>query len=58
MLKAMRLQSAYPSAVAVVAFPDLPRYRTLFKETERALQRLGVAILFVSEIGQVEAIGL
>jgi len=58
MLKAMRLHSAHPTAMAVVAFPDFPRYRTLFRETERALRQLGVAVLFVSETGQVEAIGL
>jgi len=58
MLKAMRLQSIHDSAVIVVAFPDFPRYRTLFKETERALRRLGVAVFFVSETGRVEVIGL
>lgn len=58
MLKAMRLQSVHASAVIVVAFPDFPTYRTLFKDTERALRRLGVAVFFVSKTGQVEAIGL
>lgn len=58
MLKAMRLHSAYPKAKAVVALPDFPRYRTLFKETERSLGQLGVSILFVSETGHVEAVGL
>jgi hypothetical protein len=58
MLKAMRLHSAHPTAMVVVAFPDFPRYRALFKETKRALEQLGVAVLFVSETGQVEVIGL
>lgn len=56
LLKALRLQSAYPSAVAAMAFPDFPRYRALFQETEVALARLGVAVLFVDESGAVEAV--
>jgi hypothetical protein len=58
LLKAMRLHSAHPSAIVAVAFPDFPRYRTLFSETERALCQLGIAVLFVLETGQVETVGL
>lgn len=57
-LKAMRLQSAYPSALIALAFPDFPRYRTLFGETRHALQRLAVSVLFVAEDGEVDVIDL
>lgn len=56
-LKVMRLQTAYPSAIVAMAFPDFPRYRQLFKETAPAFERLGIAILFISEAGAIEAVG-
>jgi hypothetical protein len=46
-LKVMRLKTRYPSAVVVAAFPDFRKYRQLFRETEPALTRIGVAIFFV-----------
>ncbi|MER9481350.1 hypothetical protein NKI74_18325 [Mesorhizobium sp. M0494] len=58
LLKALRMQSAYPTAQVAIALPDFPRYRSLFSETSFALQRLGVIILFVAETGIVEPIGL
>lgn len=57
LLKVMRLQSAHPTTTVAMAFPDFPRYRSLFNETERGLRQLGVAVLFVSETGKVEAFG-
>lgn len=57
-LKALRMQSAYPTAQVAIALPDFPRYRTLFRETASALQRLGVITMFVAESGQVDTIGL
>ena len=58
MLKVMRLRSSHPTAKQVVAFPDFPRYRTLFEETKCSLDQLGIAVMFVSEAGHVEAIGI
>lgn len=58
LLKALRLQTGYPTAIIALAFPDFPRYRSLFAETANACHRLGIAVLFVSGTGQIEAIGL
>lgn len=57
LLKVMRLQSAYPNATVAMGFPDFPRYRSLFRETERGLRQLGLAVLFVSETGKVDVFG-
>ena len=58
LLKALRLQATYPTAIVAMAFPDFPRYRALFQETVSALERLGIAVLFVAESGTVDATGL
>lgn len=58
LLKALRMQSAYPTAQVAIALPDFPRYRSLFGETAPALQRLGVATFFVAATGLVEPTGL
>lgn len=58
LLKAVRLRSAYKSALVAIALPDFPRYRSLYKETRPALDMLAILILFVGEEGSVEAIGL
>ena len=54
LLKAMRLQSAHPTASIGLGFPNFPRYRALFTETSTALNRLGIITMFVSENGSVE----
>ncbi|WP_188064304.1 hypothetical protein [Sphingobium sp. KCTC 72723] len=58
MLKALRLQTAHPAAVIAIALPDFPRYRRLFEETRGGLAKLAVVLLFVSENGRVDSIGL
>ena len=58
LLKAMRLQTKNPEAKIALAFPDFPRYRTLLRETEGGLRKLGIAVLFAFESGRVEAIGM
>ncbi len=58
LLKAMRLQTKYPTSKVALAFPDFPRYRTLLRETEGGLRKLGIAVLFTFESGGVEAIGI
>lgn len=57
-LKAMRLQSAYPNAIVALAFPDFPRYRDLFAETQGGLAKLGMAFLTVDKAGGMDAWGL
>jgi hypothetical protein len=57
-LKAVRLQSSYPKAIVALAFPDFPKYRLLFAETANACQTLKIGMLFVSNAGQIETIGL
>jgi hypothetical protein len=58
LLKAMRLQTKYPGAVVTLGFPDFPRYRALFEETQRGLVNLGLAMLTVRADGTVETWGL
>ncbi|MGI8527717.1 MAG: hypothetical protein ACR2K5_16405 [Pseudolabrys sp.] len=49
LLKAVRLQNAYPNALVGVAFPHFPRYQRLFEDTQRTFQKLGIAVYFVKE---------
>ena len=58
LLKALRLQTAYPQARVALAFPDFPRYRTLFSETKLGLEKLGIALLMVDASGQLLEWGL
>ncbi len=58
LLAAMRLQTKHPEATVALAFPNFPRYRTLFEETRGGLIKLGVALLTVLESGQVETWGI
>jgi hypothetical protein len=58
LLKAMRLQTEFPEAKIAIGFPDFPRYRTLFDETQTGLARLGVAMFTVTESGGVRSWGL
>jgi hypothetical protein len=53
LLKAVRLQTGYPHASVALAFPDFPRYQTLFNETKLGLEKLGVAVLLVNAAGEV-----
>lgn len=54
LLKALRLQNKHPEATVAMAFPDFPRYRTLYRETAPQLELLGIQVLFVSQEGTVE----
>ena len=58
LLKAMRLKGKYPDAIVALGFPDFQRYRDLFAETRSGLERLGFAVLTISENGEMEAWGL
>ena len=53
LLAALRIQTKNPSAKVALAFADFPRFRTLFDETYRGLERLGVGVFMVNEAGQV-----
>lgn len=55
-LSVMRLQTKHPDASVVLAFADFPRYRSLFEETRRGLDKMGISILFVREDGQVDLV--
>jgi hypothetical protein len=54
LLKVLRLQTSHPACVAAMAFPDFPRFRSLFRETKKGLARLGIVVFFVSQSGSVE----
>lgn len=58
LLKAMRLQTKQPNAIVSLAFPDFPRYRTLFEETRQGLAKQQIAMLMVRENGEVDVWGL
>jgi hypothetical protein len=58
LLKVMRLQTKHPEAMVALGFPDFPRYRALFEETQVGLAKLGVAMLTVSANGSVTIWGL
>lgn len=58
LLKSVRLQSGHPSALVAMALPSFETYRKLFRESELALTKLGIAVIFVSESGKIEAVGL
>jgi hypothetical protein len=45
LLKVLRLQTANPQAKVALAFPDFPRYQSLFAETKVGLSKLGLALL-------------
>jgi hypothetical protein len=53
LLKALRLQTTHPHARVALAFPDFPRYRTLFDETKLSLAKLGISLLLVNGDGKV-----
>jgi hypothetical protein len=58
LLKVLRLQTVHPQAKVALAFPDFPRYRTLFDETKLGLEKLGIAVLLVNAEGEVWEWGL
>jgi Holliday junction resolvase-like predicted endonuclease len=52
-LAAMLTRSRRPHARSVIALPDFPRYRDLFKETAGSLQKCSIEVWWVSEDGHV-----
>jgi Holliday junction resolvase-like predicted endonuclease len=52
-LAAMLTRSRRPDARSVIALPDFPRYRDLFKETAGSLQKCNIEVWWVNEDGDV-----
>jgi Holliday junction resolvase-like predicted endonuclease len=52
-LAAMLTRSRMPHCRSVIALPDFPRYRDLFKETAGSLQKCSIEVWWVSEDGDV-----
>lgn len=55
LLSAIRCQSSNPSYSVAIAFPDVPRYRSLTASTSDALARLAIGVFLVQENGDVTA---
>lgn len=53
----MLTRSRKPHARSVIALPDFPKYRDLFKETARSLQNCNIEVWWVSEDGEVAEAG-
>jgi hypothetical protein len=58
LLRVLRLQTKHPDATVALGFPDFPRYRALFAETQMGLAKLGIAMLTVRADGSVMTWGL
>lgn len=58
LLKIVRLQTAHPEALVAMAFPDFPRYRSLFEETKAGLSKLGAGLITVDRGGRITVWGL
>jgi Holliday junction resolvase-like predicted endonuclease len=56
-LAAMLTRSRRPYARSVIALPDFPRYRDLFTETARSLQKCNIEVWWVSQDGDVTKAG-
>ncbi|MDQ2706438.1 MAG: hypothetical protein M3Z25_01830 [Actinomycetota bacterium] len=54
---ALKLRQGNPRDRVVVAFPDMPRYRTLHSERAEPLRRLDIEFWVVTESGTVEIVG-
>jgi Holliday junction resolvase-like predicted endonuclease len=52
-LAAMLTRTRMPQARSVIALPDFPRYRDLFRETAEWLQRCSIELWWVSKDGDV-----
>ncbi|MBA2323751.1 MAG: hypothetical protein H0V92_06995 [Pseudonocardiales bacterium] len=57
MSSALKLRQGNPRDRVVVAFPDMPRYRTLHSERAEPLHRLDIEFWLVTESGAVEIVG-
>jgi len=53
LLKVVRLRDRHPLEDAAMAFPDIPRYRSLLEETGRSLRVLRIEVFLVAQTGSV-----
>jgi hypothetical protein len=53
LLAAILIQSKHPAYTVAVAFPDMPRYRSLIETTHHALMRLGLGVFLVQDGGAI-----
>jgi hypothetical protein len=56
LLRTVRVLGTRPQVAVAMAFPEHPRYLALVNETRTAVDRLGIAVLMVSESGRVSVI--
>lgn len=54
-LAAMRLRGKEPDWRSVIAFPDFPRYRDLYAETQGSLNAAAIEVWWVDERGRISA---
>jgi hypothetical protein len=52
-LAAMLTRSKMSHARSIIALPDFPRYRNLFRETAESLEKCGIELWWVTEEGGV-----
>ena len=53
LLKVVRLRDKHPLDEVAMAFPDIPRYRSLIQEIERSLRALRIGAFVVEQTGSV-----
>ncbi len=56
LLTAVLTPAGHPDVEVALAFPDMPRFRSLIERSEWALRRLGTGIYLVREDGSVERV--
>ena len=56
LLAAILVQSKHPAYTVAIAFPDMPRYRSLIDSTRNALTRVGLGVFLVKNGGAVDAV--
>lgn len=53
LLKAMRMAAQHSSSQIAMAFPNMPRYRTLYAEIRSQLTQISLHVYFVGQCGEV-----
>ena len=56
--KALLIKSSSPTECSVIGLPDFPRYRSLYKGVSAALNALGIGIIFIDDVGEIEVLGI
>ena len=58
LLQAIRYQAKHPGALVAMGFPKAATYACLFKQTQEAMGKLGLGLIWVKEDGVIEKVGL